>query len=510
MSDFEQFLADTKDLFTVPGIEKEPLSNGNEHAFMSHADVQLLKFFLQLKKPKKVLEIGVAAGGSACHFFDCLHSDATLYSVDYNTVLEIPDALATSRGCEAKFEVGYLAKTYHDASKHAAWKTYFGCDISDCIEEIGGEIDFILLDTVHLLPGEFLSYLSFLPFVANNAVLMIHDIALSSISNLYSTVLPEIEKKSYCNLLLFSAIMQKHKYFSYAPIPNMGCVVIDKKMAFEQIGNVLNMLFLDWYYTPPEKILTQTGALLRKYYSEQASTLYEAACTRHAQTQPISLPTSYLGVDPAETLNETGFSGFDIHSSAAFTVSIERIMNISADYISYGAGHPLIFSSFAESSADCNYEEYCRRAQLVRIRALVSEQEFSQLVNAPLSATDIEKYYAERLTSLRLAALKRESQRIGNTPIYFWGHGIAYENYKHVFRANHPIAMLDNLAPASSNERRKVDGLDLVHPELELPNKEPVPIVIFARDVHVPRMLDYLKKEFPEYYNHKVIICGLC
>lgn len=47
------------------------------------------------------------------------------------------------------------------------------------LDDIGGDIDFLVLDTVHILPGEILDFLAVLPWLKDGAVVVLHDIFLN-------------------------------------------------------------------------------------------------------------------------------------------------------------------------------------------------------------------------------------------------------------------------------------------------------------------------------------------
>ena len=56
---------------------------------------------------------------------------------------------------------------------------YLGKILPYVIEKIGSEIDFVVLDTCHILPGELLYFLCILPYLKNGAVVVFHDITLN-------------------------------------------------------------------------------------------------------------------------------------------------------------------------------------------------------------------------------------------------------------------------------------------------------------------------------------------
>lgn len=56
------------------------------------------------------------------------------------------------------------------------WTLYTGGITSEFIETIGDGIDLAFIDTVHYIPGEMLDWLMILPFLKNEAVVILHDV----------------------------------------------------------------------------------------------------------------------------------------------------------------------------------------------------------------------------------------------------------------------------------------------------------------------------------------------
>ena len=56
------------------------------------------------------------------------------------------------------------------------WTLYTGGITSEFIETIGDGIDLAFIDTVHYTPGEMLDWLMILPFLKNEAVVILHDV----------------------------------------------------------------------------------------------------------------------------------------------------------------------------------------------------------------------------------------------------------------------------------------------------------------------------------------------
>ena len=58
------------------------------------------------------------------------------------------------------------------------WSLKYGRDVSAYLEDIGGNIDFCVLDIVHCVPGEVLNFLCILPYLKNGATVVIDDLLI--------------------------------------------------------------------------------------------------------------------------------------------------------------------------------------------------------------------------------------------------------------------------------------------------------------------------------------------
>ena len=124
-------------------------------------------------KPHKVLEVGVSSGGSSAIILNAISDieGAKLYSVDYSQqAYRHPDKPS-----------GFLVeeKFPHLMDK---WQMFRGGDCSRYLENVGGNIDLLVLDTVHIHPWETLNFLCALPFMKNDSWTVLHDIMLVHVS----------------------------------------------------------------------------------------------------------------------------------------------------------------------------------------------------------------------------------------------------------------------------------------------------------------------------------------
>lgn len=119
-------------------------------------------------KPKKLLEIGVRFGCSSFLILNSIKdfSDSRLYFHDILTIIE------------GNKKAGYLIEQRAPEFMNK-WKLYTSGYIFQYIEEIGNGIDFVFLDSYHFLPGEVLDFLLILPFLSENAIIVLHDISIN-------------------------------------------------------------------------------------------------------------------------------------------------------------------------------------------------------------------------------------------------------------------------------------------------------------------------------------------
>lgn len=104
------------------------------------------------------------------------------------------------------------------------------------LEQIGKNIDFLVLDTVHNLPGELLDFIGFLSYLSNGAIVVLHDICLNHVSDNIA---------GYATQLLLDVVTGE-KIFDLSvddDIPNIGAFVVDSKTR-ENIEDVFRALLI--------------------------------------------------------------------------------------------------------------------------------------------------------------------------------------------------------------------------------------------------------------------------
>lgn len=220
---------------------------------MTYLERYFLNGIVRQTKPKKILELGVSADGSSAIILNAIKDfdNAKLYSVDYNTKLYYDNSKNTGFIIDEKF-----------SNLKNKWKLYTGGTAAKYMEEIGGEINLCLIDTMHINPGEFLDFLIVLPYLKKNAILILHDIALHYNGN---------ERHSITNCILFSCLRGKKLSFNeglWNRFANIGAVILDENIK-DNILDYLYLLTLPWEYLPTDNDILECQKLFSKNYEEE-------------------------------------------------------------------------------------------------------------------------------------------------------------------------------------------------------------------------------------------------
>ena len=188
-----------------------------------------------------------------------MSNDAVLYSVD----------ISKDYYKDNNKETGFVAKENLTPNLLSKWKTFFGFDIVDCIKDIGTGIDFLILDTTHVLPGEFLSFLVVFNYLKLNCVVVLHDTALN-----YYLVCRDKEnageyaQAAYSNGLLLSAVVSSNKMLLPNRVSNIGAFVFEELTKQSAISIFLALL-TPWRHLPPQILLDKYFSFIESNFSRQ-------------------------------------------------------------------------------------------------------------------------------------------------------------------------------------------------------------------------------------------------
>jgi predicted O-methyltransferase YrrM len=213
---------------------------------MTAHEREFINALILRKNPKKPLEIGVSAGSSSIVILNAIknRNNAKLFSIDYsNSWYKSPDK-----------KTGFLVDDY--IGLREKWVLYTGGLSLKFIDKIGGNIDFCLIDTLHINPGGILDFLMVLPYLKKDAVVIFHDIGW------HTWNYPDSQWDITNSLLMSSVIgkkliqgnfskkdknMKRKTYFQ-----NIGGIQLNKD-SHKHIYELINLLTLRWGYLPKEK-----------------------------------------------------------------------------------------------------------------------------------------------------------------------------------------------------------------------------------------------------------------
>lgn len=203
-----------------------------EHSFICG----LLKEY----KPKKILEVGVASGGTTAIILKCIQKlglNSMMYSVDISEKwYRNPDE-----------KTGFLVDEF-DCGKEGSHEFLLGKPLPYYIDKIGKNVDFLMLDTSHSLPGELLDFLICLPYLKDGCIVVLHDVMESVMQK---------RPTENATKLLFDTVSATKYYmldednFSFG-LSNIAAFQINEETR-EHIADVFSALSNHWaYFFNPE------------------------------------------------------------------------------------------------------------------------------------------------------------------------------------------------------------------------------------------------------------------
>lgn len=248
----------------LPKIEGEPE--------MSHFDSAFLCGVIRKFAPEKIVEVGIACGGTTAIILQCIHmlglDNCNVYSIDYSEKFYRDNTISS----------GYLGKLALELlpelkNRHKFLLGNTACTWNDRLKDC----DCLIIDTIHLLPGEVLEFITLLPILKNGAVIVLHDIHLNQTKN----------KNAIATGAIFSAAVGE-KYMnwddsSFECYPNIGAVVVNEDTR-KNIYNIFLALLLTWSYLPDNKQIAEYRRVIENLYDEESLHIFDVALKLNKRT----------------------------------------------------------------------------------------------------------------------------------------------------------------------------------------------------------------------------------
>lgn len=167
------------DLYNEPLSIYDKFSQYKGYCEMSEFEQAFLCGMIKNAHPKKVVEIGVSAGGTTAVILNCLAmlgEDVRMYSCDLNKTYYRDSSKLV--GFVAEELKPYILDRESGQAK-VNHTILSGGYAPEFLPEIGKDIDFLILDTVHWLPGEMLDFIACLPYLKKGATVVLHDVSMN-------------------------------------------------------------------------------------------------------------------------------------------------------------------------------------------------------------------------------------------------------------------------------------------------------------------------------------------
>ena len=236
---------------------------------MTKEEIWFLKHFIQTYHPKKIVEVGIASGGNTVNLLKWKDDDAKLFSVDVAKYM-YKDKSKLS---------GYMAI---DLGANENWKLYGGYDYIDVYNEIGNDIDCIVIDTTHIMPGECLTFLAALPQLKEGCIVILHDVHFNCI-RLGGARYNNIDTAKFSSGILFSSVRSEQKWtLSIDGISNIAAFVVDSSTK-DHIKDLFHALLTSWYKFPFEVNFSKYKKFMKENYSEDCSKLFNKCVDLYAE-----------------------------------------------------------------------------------------------------------------------------------------------------------------------------------------------------------------------------------
>ena len=230
-------------------------------------EAKFINGIIRKNKLKNCLEIGVAYGGSSILILNSIKDieNSLLVSLDLNKELyKDPNKLT-----------GYRVNQYFPELKKY-WKLYTGDQPHKFLINLNIKFDFLFLDSTHVTPGEILNFIEALPFLKENAIVIIHDLLWH-----FEKV---INTKLFPSCISLISVLYGDKVFlspNNGVISNIGAVFLYSNQEEHYLDYFLLLLNF-WEYIPKDEQINDLRIFIKKYYkNKNYINIFDLAVTKN-------------------------------------------------------------------------------------------------------------------------------------------------------------------------------------------------------------------------------------
>ncbi len=246
---------------------------------MSRDDHGFLCGAVKTLRPHKVVEIGVAEGGTTSVLMNALSmcvDQCDVISVDLNEKFYL----------DSNYTTGYQyekMKRYIDFSECSLNHIFLlGKTIAERIEEIGADIDLVIIDTTHRLPGEILDFLCVLPYINGGGWVILHDVDLNYRRSFNVKLAQNAASRIATKLLLTVARGNKYLEVINGVYANIGAIEINEQTR-ENVADLFVALSATWGYTVSKSMLLDYRRIFEKHYAAECLQFFDVAAQENGK-----------------------------------------------------------------------------------------------------------------------------------------------------------------------------------------------------------------------------------
>lgn len=222
-------------------------------------------------RPKNILEVGVAGGGTTAileEVIDLLdmNDESKLWSVD------ISEGYYRDKSKKSGFMADMVT-----TKKEVNREMLLGKYLPERLPEISkrDKIDFVILDTVHKTPGEMLDFLSIYPYLSANACVVLHDIGAQHYWGDTTTFATQLVLSTVTgDVIIMEDTDRMLRY------PNIGAFVVNEDTK-KYIFNIFCALTLPWHYMPNQREIEIYRKSYEAFYDQRCLRMYDLAVGLH-------------------------------------------------------------------------------------------------------------------------------------------------------------------------------------------------------------------------------------
>lgn len=257
----------TVEPFMEPNLGLAALGLHESVAEMTAGERGFLCGLIRDRRPKKIVEVGVAEGGTTTVILECvreLELDCAVYSVDLSESFYLDADKSTGYVVDVMAERGGPGVREFLKGKH---HLMLGKILPERIDDIGDEIDFLILDTMHTMPGEILDFITAFPYLSHDAVVVLHDtryhyIWRGQVGIATSVLLQSVAADKFLN--------------NQEGYPNIAAFQLNGDTA-EYMLDVFCALMIRWSYLPLDEHLRSYEAAITRHYDAQCLQIFHQA-----------------------------------------------------------------------------------------------------------------------------------------------------------------------------------------------------------------------------------------